>query len=271
MSKIVKNNTNSSVEVSDVGVAVPASGQYVLNTTEYLIWADSADIVTLVGDGTLTVNDGSVDLGISEGIDLIKGIFQKHRIIGDTDGTLIGNDGDRLKVAASLPDYEDGTTDALKIIDYAHHEIHAGSAYMHTDTVTLGNSQTYGIVFTTPNTAKQCHLVFAFRAPGETRIDLYENPTNVVTGSSLNVFNKNRNSSKVNTTVLNTFTSSDDNGTLLFTEFFDRVTQDVSTSRNIGEWILKSNEEYILLITSGSNSNQISWLIEWYEHTDPTV
>lgn len=102
MSKIVKNNTASPVFVTDTGVTVPASGQYVIAPTDYALWAASSDIVTYVGNSTLTINDGSADLSISDGIDLIKGIYQKTRIIGNTDSTLIGNVGDRLKVDAQV-------------------------------------------------------------------------------------------------------------------------------------------------------------------------
>lgn len=98
MSKIIKNNTGSNVFLADVGVTIPASGQYVIPPTEYWLWAASSDVVTKIGDSTLTVNDGSVDLTISDGVDLVKGIFQKHRLIGGTDSTIIGNVLDKLKV-----------------------------------------------------------------------------------------------------------------------------------------------------------------------------
>jgi len=103
MAKIVKNTTGSAINVTDTGVTVPASpGQYTINASEYDLWVQSDDVIVHIGTGDLVVNDGSVDLGISDGTDLIKGIFQKARVIGDTDGTLIGNVGDRLKVDATL-------------------------------------------------------------------------------------------------------------------------------------------------------------------------
>jgi hypothetical protein len=75
MAKIIKNNTGSAVSIDDAGVTVPASGQYTIQTTDDLLFAGSSDVVTLVGDATLTVNDGTNDLTISDGIDLIKGLF----------------------------------------------------------------------------------------------------------------------------------------------------------------------------------------------------
>jgi hypothetical protein len=106
MSKILKNGSGSDVTVSDTGVTVVDGGQYTIQPQDYNLWAASDDVITEVGAGNLVVNDGSVDLGISDGIDLIKGIFQKSRIIGDTDDTLIGNVGDSLKVAGGGEDGE---------------------------------------------------------------------------------------------------------------------------------------------------------------------
>jgi hypothetical protein len=101
MAKILKNTTGQTVAVTDTGAVVPANGQYTIPPQDNLLWAASSDVVIKVGDGTLIVNDGSSDLSISDGIDLIKGIFTK-KIAGGTDGTTVGNIGDRLKVDAAI-------------------------------------------------------------------------------------------------------------------------------------------------------------------------
>lgn len=75
MSKILKNNTASIVEINDVGISVPASGQITINTADFDDFAASNDVVALIGTGTLTVNDGSFDLDLSDGIKLIQGLF----------------------------------------------------------------------------------------------------------------------------------------------------------------------------------------------------
>jgi len=77
VSKILKNNTGSIVNVTDVGRSIPASGQYTIAPEEYWQWAASSDVITYIGDLTLTVNDGSFDLNISDGVDLIKGLFPR--------------------------------------------------------------------------------------------------------------------------------------------------------------------------------------------------
>jgi len=107
MAKILKNQTGSAVSISDTGITVPASGNYTIPPQDYNLWAASSDVITEIGDGTLVVNDGSEDLSISDGVDLIKGIYQKSRIIGNTDSTLIGNEGDRLKVKGDNIDHHE--------------------------------------------------------------------------------------------------------------------------------------------------------------------
>ena len=79
MSKILKNQTGSPINISDTGISLPASPtQYTIPAQDYLLWAASSDIITNVGSGDVIVNDGSNDLSISDGIDLLKGIFPSN-------------------------------------------------------------------------------------------------------------------------------------------------------------------------------------------------
>lgn len=75
MSKILKNNTASDVFISDTGQTVPASGQLIINPSEYDLYADSNEVITLIGNSTLTVNDGNVDLTIADGSRLLQGLY----------------------------------------------------------------------------------------------------------------------------------------------------------------------------------------------------
>jgi hypothetical protein len=75
MAKIIKNTINSIVLVEDTGVSLAPLSNYTIPPQDYWLWAASSNVVTFVGDGTLIVNDGSEDLSISDGIDIIKGLF----------------------------------------------------------------------------------------------------------------------------------------------------------------------------------------------------
>jgi hypothetical protein len=87
MAKILINNTASPVTIADVGQTVPASSQLSIAPQDYLLYAASSNVITLISDlsvgpttSTLTVNDGSDNLNISDGVDLIKGLFPAYKI-----------------------------------------------------------------------------------------------------------------------------------------------------------------------------------------------
>jgi len=83
-SKIVKNNTASPLPITDTGVTIPASGQYLIQPQDYNLWAASSDIIVEIGDEDVTVNDGSTDLSITDGVDHIKGFLPKQiQVLGD--------------------------------------------------------------------------------------------------------------------------------------------------------------------------------------------
>lgn len=103
MAKILKNNTASPVNIADVGQIVPASGQLTIQPQDYWLYAASSNVITFIGDSTLTVNDGTSDLSISDGVCLIKHIFPNPvGVAAGDDGTPIGHVGDRLKVTALI-------------------------------------------------------------------------------------------------------------------------------------------------------------------------
>lgn len=73
--KILRNTTASPIIVTDCGVTLSALSDYTIPAQDYLLWAASSSIVLYVGNASVIVNDGSFDLTISDGIDLLKGIF----------------------------------------------------------------------------------------------------------------------------------------------------------------------------------------------------
>lgn len=268
MSKIIYNNTASPVPVTDAGVTVPASGSYTLDPQEYDRWASSSDIVTLVGDETLKVNDGSTDLSISDGIDLIKGIFPKHIAIrGDTDSTLIGNVGDRLKVDAQ---FTNPINLPMASIDWIQYFILLGRTFWYTTHLSLGDNDTKNYVFVTPATGTRYpHLTYSISSAVETDVDIYEGPT-LVQGSTLTVFNRDRNSAIANTTLLKNVTSVSGVGTQIentkIGASLGKGNNDVENSSNVNEIILKGNTHYLFRIVSYSNNNVVLVKFNWYEY-----
>lgn len=78
--RILKNNTESNIVLDDLaGKTIPGSGQVDLAesfTLQQLAISD--DLTEQIGNGNLTVNDGSEDFSISDGIDLIRRIIKPN-------------------------------------------------------------------------------------------------------------------------------------------------------------------------------------------------
>jgi hypothetical protein len=99
MAKIIKNTVNSVFLVDDTGVSISALSNYTIPPQDYWIWAASSNVVSLVGNGTFIVNDGSNDLSISDGIDIIKGLFPaKVKVEPSPNQILIVRDDDTIAV-----------------------------------------------------------------------------------------------------------------------------------------------------------------------------
>ena len=112
MSKILTNNTASPVNISDTGITIPASGQYLIDPGEYPLFSRSDDVVPLIGDLTLTVNNGTDDLGVSDGIRLIQDNFPTTMsILGATDPKIT-----ILTLTNSGVEYSHAFTDTTQVV-----------------------------------------------------------------------------------------------------------------------------------------------------------
>lgn len=107
MSKILKNTTASEILISDIGLTITASGQLSIAAQDFDLLSASDDIVTLIGNGSVIINNGSEDLTKSDAIRLVQGGFtnkikleddlvDSNRIKVDVVGTL--SDG-KLKIS----------------------------------------------------------------------------------------------------------------------------------------------------------------------------
>ncbi len=89
----------------------------------------------------------------------------------------------------------DGTTEALTTIDYAHHEIHAGSHFLYTDSAALNDTAVQNYLIVTPNSSTYAHMIFVLDGSAITQFQLYEGGDRL--GDALQTTgNSNRNSGK---------------------------------------------------------------------------
>jgi len=165
----------------------------------------------------------------------------------------------------------DSSTRTFQIIDYAHHEIHAGSHFMYTDAVELASAATQDYLITTPDTTKWAHILFDMDGSAITQWQLYEGSDK--DGTTLQtVGNSNRNSLTAATTTIHKGTSGGTTDGVLMHVYkggsASAQSKGPATSRNDEEIILKQDTKYILRVTSGTNANLTNLRIEFYEHTN---
>jgi hypothetical protein len=183
-----------------------------------------------------------------------------------TNGLMVGLTGDTTYQTPRL----DATTHAIEIIDYAHHEVHAGSSFYYHDVIALGNGAIQYYLITTPNTTSWAHFgceVDYCDAAGITEI--FEAGDRVGT-TAQTVFNRDRNSLTAATvTVHKDISAGTTDGTKIF---YKRIGAGKASGGNVGtaeERILKQNTKYLVKLTNTSTStNNTTVVFRWYEHTN---
>lgn len=192
-----------------------------------------------------------------------------------TKSELVNDNGNPLSI--------DLITRAQVGIDYAHHEIHAGSSYTATlNDNDLDNGDTMSVSFKTPDTAKYFHMVAIMSNTSSSLAEILEAPT-VTNGSGVEIpcINRNRNSDKVSGALsieatpveseVSTNATITADGTAIYSEYIG-VGKEKGTSdtRSLSEFILKQNTIYSFRITGEADNGNASIILDWYEHTDKT-
>jgi len=167
----------------------------------------------------------------------------------------------------------DAATNAVVRISDAHKETHDGNHFVVSEVNSLDDTNTREYLVTTPNTTKWSHFMLTVIGSLDTKIDVYEDTTKTG-GTGLTEHNRNRNSSTTATTTVAHTPSGAGDGTLIFTMRFGHDTLStalggiVDTSRGENEWVLKQNAKYLIRITSNTDGNNITSILNWYELTN---
>lgn len=166
----------------------------------------------------------------------------------------------------------DASTLGLMVIDYSHHEIHAGSSFhlqLSTDDLGGETGDHLHISFTTPDSDKFFHMVAQSYGAGQHLFEMREAPTGgMAGGASMTPLNRNRNSSRVSSAInpVNGATVGT-GGTLLSEEHVGQGNSNEGRSRGTQEWMLKANTLYSFRLYDTTNIQAVLTL-DWYEHTD---
>ena len=206
------------------------------------------------------LNEGSEDVGLYKGLRSV----------------IYASNGTSYQVARI-----DTSTRAFNTIDYAHHEIHAGSSFTIDHYAESKNDgQTINVYMKTANTAKWLHMFMNWSSGGAAFTRIYEGPTITAnTGTNgVAIFNRNRNSTntsgvsdnaaspaanKIGTDVTKTA-----NGTIIYTEYAGAAKAQGAFVRAEREFVLKSNTVYLFEVESDAAGITLNFDLTWYEHTD---
>lgn len=204
----------------------------------------------------------------------------------DTNGAItqvmVNENGNALSV--------DLITRALMTVDYAHHEIHAGSTFrvQHNDNAipATGSGGELVIAFTVPDQAKQPHMIWDFVHEGDMTMKLLEGVTLTTNGTDVACKNSNRNSST--TSVLqgngtgslasgyvtvgeNSADSIHSGGTVISLQRNYAARNTAGEGSRRAEIILKPGLAYAFVLDNNETTTQGGQIrLEWYEHTPKT-
>lgn len=173
----------------------------------------------------------------------------------------------------------DGITTSIRVVDYAHHEVHSGSSYRIEHNASGGSGTKATVSFTTSDTAKWLHVIVTARGNVESVYTMGEGATiTAASGTDYIPRNKNRNSTNTSTvisagsaggagyaTIGGTVT---DFGTTLESLHFGSGKQQGGGERGTDEWILKQNTTYAFEVESQAVTSEVTCELHWYEHTN---
>jgi len=199
--------------------------------------------------------------------------------------------GFRSSDSTAQPLRLDKATNTIQVIEYEHHEIHAGSAFAchwsQTSPTAVGEMTM--IAFNTPNTTKWIHMLATFSSTAAATAAIYEvADLDVDEGTDLAIYNHDRNSSTAS--VVSTIETTPEAGKATSYTVAQAAGATLSTAtpiylRNLGaaaagadtggesrsnnEFILKQGTQYAFVIantTADDNTHNI--VLNWYEHTN---
>lgn len=180
----------------------------------------------------------------------------------------IDNHSEVLENMAFTTDQIDSTTNAIKIVDYAHKEVHSGSHYYIEGYTTLDSGNSLYVKLVTPNSAKWSHFLWEINSSFILTTTLTEDATGGMAGGvSITPRNNNRNYPDASSMAIKSGVTANTGGTIISSASWGARSAGGSHSRD-DELILKQNTTYCRAFTSGTNSNIVSFRASWYEHTN---
>jgi len=168
----------------------------------------------------------------------------------------------------------DGITNAIRIIDYEHHETHSGSSYFCVYSALADTDDIASVRIATPNTTKWAHMVIEIDSGLAATAQLWANTTMTDNASNrITPVNRDFNSENTSGLTICHTPSGSQTGAASLTQYIGaattngRVIEGGGTGSR-GEFILKQNSAYYIKVTSRADGNSLSIILNWYEHTN---
>ena len=182
---------------------------------------------------------------------------------GGTDGTVIGNTGNRLNVSSGNVDI----TGALDVVDHEHYMVHQGRVFLYSIVVDpFANTTTNNYIIVAPSGPPYIHFDHVLATMNQCRVSFFEDAT-YTGGSTATTQKKHRGSNNTTSVVIKTTPTITSDGTLLWTEDTGGATGGKAGASNTDglEWILSPTKIYLFRILAEQSGNAYSLGLSWYE------
>ena len=182
-----------------------------------------------------------------------------------TNSKLVNDDSNSLTI--------DTITRAISTVDYAHHEIHAGSHYFYMSHHDMPKNTVNNHLIVTPNTTKWAHIIFSYDSTaGQVHIEFSEDATYSDIGTLETAINRNRNFPDASTTLIYEDPTITGQGNILFSQKLGGDDKKLSIgggARGSNEIVLKQNTVYLFRATELDVAATIMNIeLDWYEHVN---
>jgi len=187
-----------------------------------------------------------------------------------TDDVCLSNITIQKAINVSLSQIEE-TTNSVQVINYSHAELHSGDRFLHRSYDTVAKNGIAEFLLITPDTLRWSHMTTAVdNSTSEIVVEVFEDATVSANGTPQTVRNRNRNSSKVNTTlVYKTPTVLTDGNSLGSIYLGSGKNLPGGSARDSEEVLLKQDTIYLVRITEQNIAATIfNIAFDWYEHTN---
>lgn len=167
----------------------------------------------------------------------------------------------------------DPSTASLNVVDYAHHEAHDGEAYFAVYSAEKDDAGVIEVRIQTPDSPKFAHMVFGIESALAATAEMWVPTTKTDdAGNRITPFQRNGNSANASGLTICHTPGGAQAGTAQLIQYIGAASTNgrVNTGGGTGsrgEFILRRNTAYLVKLTSRADSNALSIILDWYEHT----